>query len=302
MAKQSKKVSTPLPKLRPEYFEEDSNTIIRSRSDGLYESREDELIETSTPPPPSDAPDFQAEIDLLRKLLNSRGERGEDSDIVHAYSGIASLNFASATPILATFNALVAGTSPGQRVTNAIACHSGTFRFRFQYVSTSNATANTVAPPSIRIVVYREKVPNAVPPTAANAIEWTSGVPTSSNVFLTSFGASNTTNANGSMTAFRSPITFDNFHIYHDRVHTFKPMVTPIVTAAVTAGWNQFGAITESFHIPFHGAKTTYAGTLGTSITTNGLSYIILSDTPTALGPINAEISLDFVYSQASES
>lgn len=261
------------------------------------------ILPPSTPPPTPSNPDFEAEIQLLRRLLTSRGDSGSlSADWQHGYSGTASINFSSASPVLATFNALAAGTGQNARLSNSIINHSVTMRFRFQLVSTSNSTANTVSPPSIRFILYREKVPSSVPPTVADVIEYTSGVPTSSSTFLTSFGAGATTNANGNMSAFRSPFTFDNFHVYEDKIMTFKPMVTAITATGTTSGWQQFGTITYQTHHELHNSKTIFAGALGSGLTTNGLSYVILSDTPSALGPINAEISVDLVYANASDS
>lgn len=157
--------------------------------------------------------------------------------------------------------------------------HGGTLRFSYQVIPDNGGSVTVInwIEPKFRVLVYRAYVPITCPPIISEVIEYTTAAPTNDGVLLTSGAA-----AAGpyDMIAARSPLNFDQFHMYHDKVHSGK----------FSSVWSQGGtniAFTGGGHgkehIDFKHVKVTYYSTTANSVSTNAIFFVVICDKAAAL-------------------
>lgn len=229
-------------------------------------------VPTPTPPPtPVDpVPNLQAEIRLLQKsLLSRRSASSADTAIKHFYISNAGTLTAATPGVFGTLNSIAQGTTAFTRIGNAINNRTLTIRMLLRFVP--NGTSSTLldwVPPQIRFVVWRNAVPDNIPPTVNEFCEYTSGVPTSDISVFTSSAAGY---PNHTMTAFRNPYTFDRNHVYLDEKINIHQDSWLAGTGTCMTGAKNF-----EWHIDFHKAKTTFYAATGNQIVTNNMCYALV--------------------------
>jgi len=241
--------------------------------------------------PANDLPDLQGEIKLLQKaiLAKRKSERDGTKDFMqlkHYYNGGVGSVTITNDGFIGSLNSIAQGTTNFTRIGDAINQHGITIRLMLRYepIGTSQTLANWV-PPVCRLVVWRNSVPDNVPPLITDLVEFTSSVPTSDVSVYTANGSSV---PDGMITAFRNPFTFDRNHVYHDEVIEIKNNIWLAGTGAVVVGtWH------KTFHIDLHKVKTIYYGSTANLIVTNSLCWAMIMESST-VSP--AHITYSYTY------
>lgn len=285
--------STPLPKLPSNVS---SPSISQYDVCEEYEQKGsiDILPSPPSPPPQSNADTLDAEIDVLRKVyLSSRYRGTQQSCIKHRYYTLAAAQPVDGIPIIIAINGIAIGTSPTTRLGAAIWNHAITARMQANYIPTATASVAICIPSSFRVIVVRDTVPVASPPTYAGTYGTATTIPivNSTTVYQT-LGA-------GDLLAVRNPNTFDRYHVLYDKIINMP--VTPIAltdTTAALVGNHQW-----DMHIDLHDSKTTFYDTTAVAIATNSIFMLIAADPLAAQGGlIGVSGNLDVTFSDAPQT
>lgn len=244
-------------------------------------------------------PAVQLQIDTIRKLLLEKESRNfghANQSVKHAYTFFNSV-VDSSTPALGCFNDLAQGTGNGQRTSISQYNHGVTARLVFRIIPTGVALANLAwqTPPICRVMVWVDKVPTTVPPTISQTMEFTSGVPTSGATPWTSPAAATL----GMMTAFRSNLNFDKFHVLHDETIIPEAYGTQVISA--TSVFYDQAVWKHRFHLDLKKIVSEYGATTAVSLITNACNYAIFCDRVSGAG-CSIEASFDFTFSDADNT
>lgn len=159
------------------------------------------------------------------------------------------------------------------------------------YTPSATGSLGVIIPHAFRVIIARDKVPVAVPPTYATTYVTTASFPCVDPDALYATGGA------GDFLAVRNPNTFDRFHVLEDRIVNLP--VTPIGLSVTTGAL--VGAKSWDWHFDLHKSKTTFYTNTDVSISTNSLFMIIACDALAAEGGlIGISANLDLTFSDAA--
>jgi len=247
------------------------------------------------PPAPT-----QEAVQLLRELIvksrsrEGRGGSGGPALVKH------NLFFAGQTiyqtnPYLITTNSITNGVTANDRLGAAITNHGLTIRGRLNCIPVTSATVALINVPLIRLVVFRDIVPNTTPPTYADMFVGGAAPITDPDALFCTLG-------NLDVNGMRSPNTLDRYFILHDQYITLKDVTSNLVTA--TTGYIT-GCRDIHIHVDLHKSKTTFFDTGNTAISTNQINLMVMCSNAAANTQgqqVDCNLNIDHTFSDAAQT
>lgn len=267
-----------------------STDVSESKSDELSTADSNKKLLASSQASPLSDTAFKLYQKAVRQAVSSSRRYSPDAGLKHYYQ-MYSANINSTTLVDTVVNSIFEGTDSNERTTPSVYCHGLTIRLSLRRVpSAAVATSNTWNP-QFRIIVAREHIPQGgnlitVPDTDP---------PSDPDSCYSNLGAANVV-----VPAFiRNPNSFDNWHVYYDKVHQIP---NEVVYSGAANTYISSGTWDHTFHFDLHKTKTTFYDSSAGAISVNSIGFYIITDQVSTQVPTLCEYTTDLTFSEAPNS
>lgn len=210
---------------------------------------------------------------LQQQVLLERSRRGPQTSNSKRYFTISTTTIGNGTFQHIALSGISVGTKTSDRTDDIIVGQTLQLQLNLLRIYTTNAAADVTYSPTIRWVLWRDKVPATV--GTATATLGTSTNPPASNVEMYSRLGQSSVNYNS--VAVRSPDTFDRYHVYktgHIKMNHHTSAITPTATVGTALPYSEHMHI----HQDLHDVELTFQSESATAPMINALYFSFFSD------------------------